>query len=142
MAESKAIFRVHGFKPRNVIDYSYQFTRPVDPENQVSGRARGGKITVTVKARKDGNNELLAWTTGIGNVGKKGEIVVYDYEGKEEKTIQFQDGYGMDYTENWKDVQWDTKDGKLKEMLNHTEKIVISCKIIAVGSSKFKNDWE
>jgi len=144
MSQSRGRLRVDSFLPRDVIDFSYQFNKPVDPDNQVAGRARGGKITVTVKSRLNGNNELLSWLLD-NKIGKKGEIITYNNEDGIEREIYFQDGFCVDYVETWKDIQLD-KDGKPKENLIHTEKIIISSKTIVVkggnqGETGLVNDW-
>jgi len=135
MSESRGRLRVDGYLPRDIIEFSYQFNKPVDPDNQVAGRPRGGRITVTVKSRTDGNNELLSWLID-GKVGKKGEVIGYDNKDNPNREILFMDGYCVDYVENWKDG----------DKLTHTEKIIISSKTIIVkggkdGSTDFMNDW-
>jgi hypothetical protein len=49
--------------------------------------------------------------------------------GKAMKTIEFTNGYCVEFEEKWEDK------------MGHFEEIVITCKEIAIGSVKFENEW-
>ncbi len=129
MAKTPVTMKVDGYKDREVMMVSYEFDQATDREGQMSGIPRGGKITVRVKALNDGTPELLAWMTER-NLPKNGSIDFLETKtGKAMKSVKFTNGYCVDFNERWADKQ------------GHFEEIVISCKVIEVGSVKFENEW-
>ena len=129
MAKTPVKLEIDGYKEREVLMVSYQFSKSVDREGQLSGIPRNGKIVIRVKALNDGTPDLMAWMIER-NLPKNGTITFLETKsGKVMKTIKFTNGYCVDYTEKWADMQ------------EHTEEIVITCKEIEFGSVKFGNDW-
>ena len=129
MAKTPVTLKVDGYKDREVMMVTYEFDKATDIEGQMSGIARGGKIRIRVKALNDGTPDLLDWMTQR-NLPKNGSIEFLETKtGKAMKTIQFVNGYCVDFEENWTDKQ------------GHFEEIVITCKEISIGSVKFENEW-
>ena len=127
---------VHGFKhKREVLKFSYSFNRAVDIEGQIAGVPRGGKITLTVKARNDGNNELLQWMLEPF-LPKSGNIKFSQRDdlGAEMKTINFSEAQCIEFTEDWAEAKDNSYD--------HTEKVVLSCRFINTEGSVYAFLWE
>jgi len=129
MAKTPVKIEIDGYKEREVLMVTYEFEQATDTEGQMTGIPRGGKIIVKVKALNDGTPDLLAWMVER-NLPKKGKITFNETKtGKVMKTIEFENGYCVDFNENWEDKK------------GHTEEIVITCKKIKFGSVEFTNDW-
>ena len=73
MAKTPVSMTIDGYKDREVLMVTYEFTQATDVEGQMAGIPRGGKITVRVKALNDGTPDLLAWMCER-NLPKNGEI--------------------------------------------------------------------
>ena len=128
-AAPKAKLIINGYKDRDVISYTYSVTHDTDSEGQLTGTAKGGKITVEVKASNDGNTELLSWMLNK-NLMKDGKIDVLDpATDKTTRSIKFKDAYCVNFAEN-------KTEGKV-----HTETITISCRVLNVGDASFEKDW-
>jgi len=139
MAEDKirtpVTLKVRGFKDRQVHVLDYTFKQATDKEGQPTGLPRGGEIKLTVKARNDGNVELLNWMTSAALVlDGTIEFMRPDDQNKKMKVIQFGGAYCVEYSEHWEDP-----DGA--KSLAHWEKITISCKQIFVESVLWYNKW-
>lgn len=129
MATTPVQLKVDGFTDREVMMVTYSFNQATDTEGQMSGIPRGGRITIRVKAMNDGNPELLKWMTSP-NLGKNGSIVFNETKtGNQMKTIEFTDGYCVDYVEYWEDK------------MGHYEEISISCREIKNGPVSYHNQW-
>jgi len=129
MATTPVRLKVEGFAEREVLMLLYRFNQATDTEGQMAGIPRGGRITVRCKALNDGNPELLKWMTSP-NLAKNGSIVFNETKsGNLMKTLEFADGYCIDYLEYWED------------MVGHYEEITISCREIKVGPVSYHNKW-
>lgn len=129
MATTPVQLKVEGFTDREVMMVTYSFNQATDTEGQMSGIPRGGRITIRVKALNDGNPDLLKWMTSP-NLGKNGSIVFNETKtGNQMKTIEFTDGYCVDYVEYWEDK------------VGHYEEITISCREIKNGPVSYHNQW-
>ena len=129
MATTPVQLKVDGFTDREVMMVTYSFNQATDTEGQMSGIPRGGRITIRVKALNDGNPDLLKWMTSP-NLGKNGSIVFNETKtGNQMKTIEFTDGYCVDYVEYWEDK------------VGHYEEITISCREIKNGPVSYHNQW-
>ena len=129
MAKTPVSMKIDGYKDREVLMVTYEFDQATDVEGQMAGIPRGGKIQVRVKALNDGTPDLLAWMTER-NLGKNGKIEFLETKtGKAMKTIEFTNGYCVNFEEKWEDK------------LGHFEEITITCKEIAIGSVKYENEW-
>lgn len=129
MAKTPVLIEIDGYKEREVLMVTYEFTQETDVEGQMSGIPRGGQIIVRVKALNDGNPDLLAWMLE-SHLGKDGTITFQETtSGKTMKTIKFTNGYCIDFDERWEDK------------MGHYEQITISCQKIEFGSVAFENDW-
>ena len=129
-------------KDREVLKFSYTFSRTVDIDGQISGVPRGGKITLTVKALNDGNNELLHWMLQPA-LPKGGQIKFSKRSdvGETMKSIELVDAQCVEYTEDWEEKE--TKDGSNVLSSNtHTEKIVLSCRAIHNHAAIYAFTWE
>jgi len=137
MAKTPVTLKVDGYKDREVTEVSYEFSRGTSADGQPSGIARGGKITVTIKALNDGNCDMLEWINNTGK-GKKGSLLFMDSsdQNKKMKEITFENAYCVKFTENWKE-----KGNDDKSPLNHLEKIEISCQKITNGQASYENEW-
>ena len=120
---------VKDFEKREVMMIDYKFDQATDREGQIAGIPRGGKVSIRVKALNDGTPDLLAWMTER-NLPKNGKIEFLETKtGKAMKTIEFTNGYCVEFEEKWEDK------------MGHFEQITITCKEIAIGSVKFENEW-
>ena len=129
MAKTPVSMTIDGYKDREVLMVTYEFSQATDVEGQMAGIPRGGKITVRVKALNDGTPDLLAWMTER-SLPKNGEIKFLETKtNKEMKSIKFTNGYCVNFEEKWEDK------------MGHFEEIEITCKQIEFGNVKFENDW-
>ena len=129
MATTPVQLKVDGFTDREVMMVTYSFNQATDTEGQMAGIPRGGRITVRVKALNDGNPDLLKWMTSP-NLGKNGSIIFNETKtGNQMKTIDFTDGYCVDFVEYWEDK------------MGHYEEITISCREIKNGPVSYNNQW-
>ena len=120
MAKTPVSMTIDGYKEREVLMVTYEFSQATDVEGQMAGIPRGGKITVRVKALNDGTPDLLAWMTER-SLPKNGEIKFLETKtNKEMKSI---------FEEKWEDK------------MGHFEEIEITCKQIEFGNVKYENDW-
>ncbi len=129
MAKTPVKIEIDGYKEREVLKVYYEFDQATDVEGQMAGIPRGGKIVVRVKAHNDGTPDLLAWMVEK-NLPKDGVITFQETKtGKTMKTIEFKNGYCVDFEEKWQDKQ------------GHFEEITITCKEINFGAVTFENEW-
>lgn len=129
MAQTPVTMEIDGYKKREVLMVTYEFEQATDTEGQMTGIPRGGKIVVKVKALNDGTPDLFAWMVEK-NLAKNGKITFNETKtGNAMKTIEFENGYCVDFNEKWEDK------------MGHYEEIVITCKKIKFGSVEFTNDW-
>ncbi len=129
MAKTPVKIEIDGYKEREVLKVYYEFDQATDVEGQMAGIPRGGKIVVRVKAHNDGTPDLLAWMVEK-NLPKDGVITFQETKtGKTMKTIEFKNGYCVDFEEKWQDKQ------------GHFEEITITCKEIKFGAVTFENEW-
>ena len=129
MATTPVQLKVDGFTDREVMMVTYSFNQATDTEGQMAGIPRGGRITIRVKALNDGNPDLLKWMTSP-NLGKNGSIVFNETKtGNQMKTIEFTDGYCVNFVEYWEDK------------MGHYEEIIISCREIKNGPVSYHNQW-
>ena len=135
MAKTTVTLFVDGFVEREVSHVSYKFLQATDKEGQTTGIPRGGKITVRVKARNDGKEELLNWMIEK-SLAKDGKVEFMDSSDttKLMKNLEFKQAYCVDFTEHWEDP-----DGN--PPLAHWEEIVITCKEINLKSVHYENEW-
>ena len=138
MATTPVTLKVDGFVDREVAAVTYSFNQATDKEGQTTGIPRGGKIVIRVKARNDGNVELLKWMTSKA-LAKKGSIEFMDStdQDKKMKSIEFEGAYCVDFVEHWEDTQSETN-----KSLAHWEEITLSCKKITNGAVSYENDWK
>ena len=128
--ENPVKFTVDGFADREVMNVNYSFVQATDIEGQIAGIPRGGKITIRVKAMNDGNAELLSWMIAP-HLAKKGKVeFLKTTDGSTMKSIEFEDAYCIDYTENWTD-----KEG-------HWEQVQLSCRKIVNGPVNYELPWK
>ena len=129
MAKTPVSIAIDGYKEREVLMVTYEFSQATDVEGQMAGIPRGGKITVRVKALNDGTPDLMAWMCER-SLPKNGTIKFLETKtGKAMKAIKFTNGYCVEFEEKWEDK------------MGHFEEITITCKEIAIGSVKFENEW-
>lgn len=129
MAKTPVKIEIDGYKEREVMMVTYEFSQKTDVEGQMSGIPRGGLIRVRVKALNDGTPDLTAWMVER-NLAKDGTITFNETKtGNVMKTIKFTNGYCVDYQEHWEDKKL------------HYEEFVITCKEIKFESVIYTNDW-
>jgi hypothetical protein len=131
MAKTGVTLKAGDYKEREVLELSYQFTKATDPDGQIAGTPRGGKITMKVRAHNKTNVELLDWLLSKKK-GLNGSIEIKNIWDATLKKIKFVEGHCIDYLEEW-------KEGYL-----HSEKIIISCKEISINEEqvKYAREWE
>ena len=120
---------------REVLKFSYKFSRAVDIEGQIAGVPRGGVIDLTVKARNDGNVELLHWMLEPF-LPKSGTIVFRRRDDTDAimKTIEFIDAHCIEYEEKWEEA-------KDSNNSTHTEQIKLSCRVINCDAAVYAFTW-
>ena len=89
MAKTPVSMTIDGYKEREVLMVTYEFSQATDVEGQMAGIPRGGKITVRVKALNDGTPDLLAWMTER-SLPKNGEIKFLETKTNKERDEEHQ----------------------------------------------------
>lgn len=130
MAERNVTINADGIQEREVAYVRYEFNQQTDVEGQPTGRTRGGKITLKVKSKDDGNTEILEWMCD-SHMSKNGHISFNNMDGGEMKRLMFKKGYVVEYAETYDDAN----DNK------QYEEFVITAKEIQVGNAKHNNTW-
>lgn len=130
MAERNVTLNADGIQEREVAYVRYELNQQTDVEGQPTGRTRGGKITVKVKSKNDGNTEILEWMCD-SHMSKNGYVSFNDMDGGEMKRLNFKKGYVVEYAETYDD----TNDNK------QYEEFVITAKEIQVGNAVHNNTW-
>lgn len=130
MAERNVTINADGIQEREVAYVRYELNQQTDVEGQPTGRTRGGKITVKVKSKDDGNTEILEWMCD-SHMSKNGHISFNNMDGGEMKRLMFKKGYVVEYAETYDDAN----DNK------QYEEFVITAKEIQVGNAKHNNTW-
>lgn len=103
MAETRTVtINADGIQEREVAYVRYELNQQTDIEGQPTGRTRGGKITVKVKSKNDGNTEILEWMCDT-YMSKNGVISFPDKDGGEMKRLSFKNGYVVQYAETYDD---------------------------------------
>jgi len=121
--------QVKDYAEREVLMVTYEFDQATDREGQMTGIARGGKITVRIKPLNDGNPDMLAWMIER-NLAKDVTIIFNETKtGKEMKRIEATGAYCVDFHENWTDMQ------------EQYEEVVMTCQNIKFGSVSYENEW-
>ena len=121
---------VEGLKPREVVNLHYSIHQERDVEGRPSAITRGGQISVTVKAMNDGNKELYEWAVDPYG-SKKGSFEFEKRDGTNMKTLKFEDGYCVDFSESYNG----------DDASAQYEEILISAKKIDIGGSALENPW-
>lgn len=130
MAERNVTISADGIQEREVAYVRYELNQQTDVEGQPTGRTRGGKITVKVKSKDDGNTEILEWMCD-SHMSKNGHISFNNMDGGEMKRLKFKKGYVVEYAETYDD----TND------IKQYEEFVITAKEIQVGNALHNNTW-
>jgi len=129
MAKTPVTMQVKDYAEREVLMVTYEFDQATDREGQMTGIARGGKITVRIKPLNDGNPDMLAWMIER-NLAKDVTIIFNETKtGKEMKRIEATGAYCVDFHENWTDMQ------------EQYEEVVMTCQNIKFGSVSYENEW-
>ena len=130
-AEARTVtFDADGIQQREVAYVHYELNQQTDVEGQPTGTTRGGKITVKVKSRDDGNTEIFEWMCTT-HMSKNGYISFPNQDGGEMKRLSFRKGYVVQYSETYDDTNNDKQ----------YEEFVISAKEIQVGYVTHNNRW-
>jgi hypothetical protein len=113
-----------------VLDFSYSFSRDIDPTGKPSGGVRGGTIHITIEST--GKAPLYDWIIDPTKT-KDGTIKIEDPEekGSSLKEIKFEKAYIIEYSEsfNWQGGE------------NMTETFSISAEKINIGGNDWNNEW-
>ena len=129
MAKTPVTMQVKDYAEREVLMVTYEFDQATDREGQMTGIARGGKITVRIKPLNDGNPDMLAWMIER-NLAKDVTIIFNETKtGKEMKRIEATGAYCVDFHENWTDMK------------EQYEEVVMTCQNIKFGSVSYENEW-
>lgn len=131
MAETRTVtINADGIQEREVMYVRYELNQQTDVEGQPTGRTRGGKITVKVKSKNDGNTEILEWMCDT-YMSKSGTISYPNRQGGEMKHLSFKEGYMVEYAETYDN----------KNEVQQFEEFTISAKEIQVGGARHNNRW-
>jgi len=125
-------FKLDG-KEAELVNLSYQLDRGINDKGKPSTLVRKCQITVTIASDDGLKNSAIEWLAeGNGSKkGKKGSIVINDEEGKEFKTIEFENGFLISYNESY---GYGVSD-------NVQETFTISAEKVSVGAAKFDFKW-
>lgn len=130
MATKTATISADGIQEREVLFVKYELNQQTDVEGQPTGTTRGGKITVKVKSKDDGNTDILEWMVDT-YMSKSGTISFPNRQGGEMKHLSFKEGYVVEYAETYDSTN----------SLLQYEEFVISAKEIQVGNVRHNNRW-
>ncbi len=125
-------FKLDG-KEAELRNLNYHFERGTNDKGKPSTLVRKCQLTVTIASDDGLKNSAIEWLAeGNGSKkGKKGSIVIMDEEGKEFKTIDFENGFLINYSENF---------GYGMDE-NVQETFVITAEKVNIGSAKFDFKW-
>jgi hypothetical protein len=135
-----ARLEIPNFAPRNVLEYSYEFERPTDKENQPAGIPRGGRLYLKLDALTKSSEhtfELFNWMKQ-NSESHDGKIIVMEPSSPDKtlKELSFTEAFCVKYKEVWKDV----KDGKGESA--NTEEIYLTWRILKWGDNiSYENEW-
>lgn len=131
MAENNTpvVLKINTFEDREVIAVDYKFTQSTGKDGQIDGNPRGGEINVRVKARNDGNNQLIQWMLEPDTARDVEVLFINTLDGSTMKSLKGKGCYCFRYVENWTDGQM------------HYEEISIVCQELTNGNVEFKNLW-
>ena len=121
---------VKDFEEREVILVDYKFNQSTDIEGQISGIPRGGKVTISVKAMNDGNNQLLQWMLAPNDPRDMKVTFENTVDGSTMKSLEGTGCYCIHYTEKWEDGQ------------EHYEEIEVVCQTLKNGPVEYNNPWK
>lgn len=130
MATRTATINADGIQEREVLFVRYELNQQTDVEGQPTGTTRGGKITVRVKSNDDGNTDILEWMIDT-YMSKSGTISFPNRQGGEMKSLNFKEGYVVEYAETYDSTN----------SLLQFEEFTISAKEISVGNAHHNNRW-
>ena len=122
--------KIDGLADREVMNMRYSIHQEFDVEGRPSAISRGGLISVTLKSLNDGNTELYEWACDP-YVVKKGSFEFEKRDGTNMKTLEFEDGYLVEFEETYDSVDASAQ----------IEEITISAKKITIGGVSHENSW-
>ncbi|MGO3184406.1 MAG: type VI secretion system tube protein TssD [Aequorivita sp.] len=124
----KAKLHLNG-KEYNVLECSYELFQAVDATGRPSSVTRGGRIKVTIESTED--TSLVEWM--FNNFERRDGSIKFLKRDNEatSKELKFTEGYMVKYIE--------TFDSTDTEPMN--EALVISARIITMGSGDHVNNW-
>ena len=122
--------QIKDFNTREVLSFSYEFSRPIDIEGELAGIPRAKTFVIRVAGLKDGNNDLLSWALA-GVLEPKDVSVNFEdsLTGQTMKAIKLTDAYCSRYTEYW------NIDG------TYYEEIEIVSRRFENGPANYENPW-
>ena len=124
------IMKIDGLVDREVMNMSYSLHQEIDVEGRPSAITRGGQIHVTIKTLNDGNTELYEWACDA-YTAKKGSFDFEKRDGTNMKTLNFEDGYLVEFQETYDSVDASAQ----------FEIITISAKKVDIGGVAHENSW-
>jgi hypothetical protein len=126
----KATLTLDGKKEITVINCKYGFTQDVDVTGKVVSSIKGSLIHLTIEGTDD--TELLSWML-THNQRKNGTISFFKSDNESAlKKLYFKDGVCVSYSESFSAIGTSPL----------TIELVISARIIEVGTAKQENYWE
>ncbi len=121
---------IEGLVEREVMHLSYSISQEVDVEGRPTAISRGGQLNVTVKSLNDGNTQLFEWACSP-YIAKGGKIEFAKRDGTNMKTLEFEDGYLVEFGEDYSGAGADSA----------METFTISAKKLTIGSVSHENSW-
>lgn len=120
-------------KKADLVNLSYQLDRETDDKGKPSTRVRKCLITVTIASDDALKNAIIEWMKeGNGSkTGKKGSVIINDEEDKEFKKIEFENGFIVNYVENF----------SYGSGVNVQETFTISAEKVKIGGAAFDFKW-
>jgi adenine-specific DNA methylase len=132
-ATHTGVFKLDG-KEAQLIHHSYAVHRNTDEKGRPGSRVLHFTLNVTIASDDKLKLSIIEWM-GKPDMDKKGEIIEYLGEGsdrQEFKKIEFENGYVIDYTENFHDMNGSN---------NVSETFIISAEKITINGAKFDFKW-
>ncbi|MBQ0082831.1 MAG: hypothetical protein KBT41_06085 [bacterium] len=127
--DTPVVLKIDSFEDREVLAVDYKFAQATGTDGQIDGNPRGGELVIRVKARNDGNNQLVQWMLEPDTARDVEVSFTNVLDGSTMKSLKGKGCYCFRYVEKW-------EDGEM-----HYEEISIVCQELSNGNVEFKNKW-
>lgn len=117
---------------KDILDCSYSFIRPIDPNGKPKGQLMGGDINLLFDSSLEENHAFFKWICDQEET-KSGKIEFYESPQSDSpfKTLNFSEAYLVQYAEDAEKTR-----GNLADMLL---RIGISAMVVQMGGKTYEN---